>query len=341
MFNNCCCVADCWIYKDDFNRADDTDLGADWTEDSGSWAINGNTLKTSSANAFCYYDATQNDPVYFANYVGAGMSVLVSVKASASGSEAGINAYQLSAAEDLIVKIVFGASASIVVMRGATVLMDCSTTAPVDTWVDLRIDYCALLGDNFISVWVDGVFVGTRYVYGSSPDILSEQVGCYVSSNTGDVFFDDFTVKENSTWGSYPVKGSCAVTAPPCYWPMVGTEAEMPATVTLEVADYDFGGGVTNGTYVLNRVGTGCSYELDVFINGSANVTNIVFRYETHFNHFEIDFTGDDFGIYWDSDLDVRRFYWDDALCGYQDLTRSAGDGLPLEPSDGTFTISY
>lgn len=52
MFRRCCCGGGgtpCEFLVDDFNRADDTDIGSDWDETSGSWAISSNALVGSSA----------------------------------------------------------------------------------------------------------------------------------------------------------------------------------------------------------------------------------------------------------------------------------------------------
>src|SRR5678815_3898885 len=38
----------CPCFTDDFNRADSTNLGSDWTETSGSWSISSNRLTLSS-----------------------------------------------------------------------------------------------------------------------------------------------------------------------------------------------------------------------------------------------------------------------------------------------------
>lgn len=46
-----CCVTGCVYFSDDFNRADDTDLGADWTETAGDWSISSNRLSVASADA--------------------------------------------------------------------------------------------------------------------------------------------------------------------------------------------------------------------------------------------------------------------------------------------------
>ena len=61
----CCCG--CVIFADDFNRADDTDLGADWTEGSGDWEIVSNRLRAKGGtdDQVCTADATNGtSPVY-------------------------------------------------------------------------------------------------------------------------------------------------------------------------------------------------------------------------------------------------------------------------------------
>lgn len=45
MFSPGCCCVDCVIFRDTFERADDTDVGADWDELSGDWAIVSNELE--------------------------------------------------------------------------------------------------------------------------------------------------------------------------------------------------------------------------------------------------------------------------------------------------------
>lgn len=48
----CCCPpAGCDYFSDDFNRADSSDLGSDWTETAGDWSIASNLLAVSTASA--------------------------------------------------------------------------------------------------------------------------------------------------------------------------------------------------------------------------------------------------------------------------------------------------
>lgn len=49
----CCChhVSRCLLTVDDFDRADDTDIGSDWTEEAGNAAISGNALLVDTDNS--------------------------------------------------------------------------------------------------------------------------------------------------------------------------------------------------------------------------------------------------------------------------------------------------
>ena len=62
MSRRCCCPGeDCIYFEDDFNRADDTDLGADWTEAVGDWSVSSNKLSVSSSDAVVTCDETDPD----------------------------------------------------------------------------------------------------------------------------------------------------------------------------------------------------------------------------------------------------------------------------------------
>ncbi len=53
-----CCDTDCVTFQDAFDRADDTDLGSDWTEVSGDWEIVSNALTTASTSAMAICTTT-------------------------------------------------------------------------------------------------------------------------------------------------------------------------------------------------------------------------------------------------------------------------------------------
>lgn len=60
----CCCDnvgTPCTFVSDDFNRANNTDVGANWTETAGDWEIDSNEAEISSANALLVSTGTNAD----------------------------------------------------------------------------------------------------------------------------------------------------------------------------------------------------------------------------------------------------------------------------------------
>jgi hypothetical protein len=57
----CTCCGDCTILEDDFDRADSTNLGADWEERVGDWSISGNAAVCASANSLMITTASNPD----------------------------------------------------------------------------------------------------------------------------------------------------------------------------------------------------------------------------------------------------------------------------------------
>ena len=58
---NDCCSDGCQIFEDKFNRADDTDIGSDWSEEAGDWEINLNHLETSDTSAIASCQTSGTD----------------------------------------------------------------------------------------------------------------------------------------------------------------------------------------------------------------------------------------------------------------------------------------
>ena len=46
-----CCCGGCLAFADNFNRADSSTVGNDWTEAAGDWSINSNAVRVSSSSA--------------------------------------------------------------------------------------------------------------------------------------------------------------------------------------------------------------------------------------------------------------------------------------------------
>jgi hypothetical protein len=263
--NPCCCTEDCWIYRDTFNRPNDTDLGAAWTEDEGDWFIEDNTLTTSDSDAFCYYDTALNDAAYLMPFVVAGMTVQVNIKTANDGNVAGIY-LELVGGGSLAVEIEFGATAKARIFKGVTMVAECNCTAPVDTWVTLRFDLHAETA-NRASVLIDGEPIAIRYSGGDA--VQTDTIGPYTGTIAGDVFFDDFTVYENDTYIDGPIKPDCVKETIECIYPFVN-QSDMPPSLAAVVVNMGFDGVVNrdalNGTHFLDKIDGECDYELEVNI---------------------------------------------------------------------------
>lgn len=60
-FDPGCCCESCVFFEDDFDRADSSGLGADWTEVAGDWTIAGNLLRITTTGAVVTCDTLQPD----------------------------------------------------------------------------------------------------------------------------------------------------------------------------------------------------------------------------------------------------------------------------------------
>lgn len=77
MSRRCCCCEP--VLTDDFNRADSTSIGSNWSEDAGDWEISGNTLTCNDAGARVISTASSALPY---------MHIDVKLKVTAAGTHA-------------------------------------------------------------------------------------------------------------------------------------------------------------------------------------------------------------------------------------------------------------
>lgn len=80
MLARCCCGAGCQIASDDFDRADSTDIGADWDEVAGDWEIASNVLRVESSDALARHQSPQPDNEF-------GLRVIADVKGDSDGDQ--------------------------------------------------------------------------------------------------------------------------------------------------------------------------------------------------------------------------------------------------------------
>jgi hypothetical protein len=292
MLTNPCCCVDCWIYRDLFDRADDTDLGADWDEVNGTWEIKDNELKcTASGEVTLEPAAIDNSPPHNWNqsFV-TGYTFTTRIKAGDDGDIAGFSVGTHVAGQYLF-EIEFGTPATcrLYNYNNGSIHAECEVTAPPETWVELRVDAVysetedrdgVAAGDTInFSVSIDGVVIFNRTTGAFGVDGLPT---LYVDAVSTAVYFDDFYLRENQYWSNrLPEDDDCRADAPYCVWP-ANYVAEMPATVTVVVT----GTGAINGTYVLDKLDGECRYQLNTAIEvipafpGTYVIDYILFEYD-------------------------------------------------------------
>lgn len=93
----CCCP----LLSDDFNRADSTNLGADWTEISGAWEIASNQLKIPGGGSAFVQSVKEHATAY--------VNISVQVKADTAGDQARIILDYTDASNFHFAQVQFGA----------------------------------------------------------------------------------------------------------------------------------------------------------------------------------------------------------------------------------------
>jgi len=172
--------------SDDFNRADSTSLGANWTEDSGDWAITSNTLRqTSSGNV--YRKCRHNTALDSANYD-------VEVDGRSGGSAIGVGPFGRGAASAAVTYygfISFEGDANYIVeiTAGSEAILATGTAPPAaSTNFRLRCDGSTLTGfENDIS---DATVVDATLTSGAVG------VASYANPNGAGAFADNFAAAD-------------------------------------------------------------------------------------------------------------------------------------------------
>ena len=339
-----CDCPHCYIYQDKFDRAN---IGSDWTIDTGTWSISSDRLTTSSSDAFIEYDPALNNP-NFGGYVAVGMSLVCRIKATNSGDIAGFQIHTIYNA-DVIFEIEFGAAAMLRVWKNAVLLIECECVAPVNTWIDFRCDFL-YQSDEFVAVMIGDELIAKRWVQDAQVGGIYSETGAgpYTGTITGPVYWDDFTVWENDTWG-YPTASVCKLDVSPCLWPLEKTVAEMPAGITVVIREVGFDGtfdrAPLNGTWELLRVGSTCEYNAVIEQNLLGQderfyYSRLNFIYDIHFGRFRFHATFSDSQNIFNFSSDTWLVPHTAYICGNGDLFADATVHYPYPPNPGTVTFT-
>lgn len=250
FFTGCCCGTNCTLFFDDFNRADSSSLGSDWTETAGNWTITSNKLQITTANAVCTSTYSPG---------GENVSISATVHGTASGDK-------IRLGHTATVKIICELEIGTGVLRlyvnpgggGAEVLArECSVSAAINTDHALRMTTERTTSASTTTCFLNGV----PYIALSS--YVNVNAVCAVGTGdtvTGTVTFDDFRIETSHGFDNNPANyPSCPAPLPGC-WPIVSgaNPAQIQAVVSgINTAVFCSSGecSALNGTYVLDKVG--------------------------------------------------------------------------------------
>lgn len=197
----CCCgegpAPECEILVDDFNRANSGSLGADWTEDAGSWSIDSNELETSSSNAVALAVATNPDGP--ASYVSA------KVKFASTSSTARLIVAATDASNYLYADLLCDGASSILRlyrMTGGTPGLLATFFGSLTVNTATQYDWYLCYSGSTLSTGILGQTLSIG-AFGDS----GQGVGVGTGTVAGAVNFDDFSATR--------VSEDCSTCAPP------------------------------------------------------------------------------------------------------------------------------
>ncbi len=317
---NSCCEDTCPIFEDDFNRADSTSLGADWTETAGAWEIVSNELTTASANAELTTAASV--PV---TQSGVG-KVTMRIKATASGDIICIG--DKSGGSQVLFTFKFGTGSYVGTKYLSADESRDAYTLNTNTWYSVEIG-------NFVKI--DGNIIRVNYASGLVGTVKFNPFSIGTTTLSGSAYFDDIVISDFTG-----ASDECPDYTGSCGW--FNTDPP-PASVTLDIVGagaaglYDYTN--LNGTYSLNSLGN-CNYRVSGL---SINITDSTGSPRT-INRI-------DFLPFADAnvsrayvDTDVTRYYQTDQWSTAGDPLLGDSNSLTLNPvafttGAGTATVSY
>jgi hypothetical protein len=225
---SCCCAP---VFSDNFDRADSDDVGADWVEASGTWAISGNVLRASASSSV----------IQLATFPAYGDVVQVKMRAQSAGDVLGLGLDSGYGTQSYLI-FTFGSPGQLGISYDAAT---CSVALAAGVWhtIKLQVLTQTQYGGAIMGVWIDGVEVWRGQSFQTEWGalvLLAVTVATYAE-------FDDFIV-----WPPAKVNAKCPAPPTRC-WPF-----EPVDEVQLDLAG--FGDGTycacsnLNGTYYLSVV---------------------------------------------------------------------------------------
>jgi hypothetical protein len=299
------------VFEDKFNRADDTNLGADWTEASGTWEIASNELVCSTANSCIYSTTVTQDDDHYS----------IQMKGSNDGDCLRISAYSTTASMLFyVVELKVGADAKLRIYRDPgftgtlTLEAECDVIADENVW-------------HTLNYYEGRIFLNGDAIMNWSKLEDWGRLSIGTGSLTGTAYFDDVSIAYSYDAALHP---TCRQENN-LQWFL---DDDIPASITAVVN----GSGITglDGTYVLDFNGF-ASYEYD---DGTTQVvTNIPDRSsQPDYNAYAQNGSGT--SSHFNKWTDGAPLYYNKSLgCGRSMVLDGPDAGFA--PSPGSITLSY
>ena len=254
------CCETCFYFSDDFNRSDDTDLGADWTEVAGAWEIASNVLSTASDDAICKCETDGTVP-----YV-----VRVALKGGSSGDEFRVIVDYTDSSNYAYVRITrptAGTVASfIVTVSGGSHTVEATGAAWVHNlgtttlYIQVCVDSVAVL----VSTSTEADYTPiTQRAFGNT-GLAGGTCGLGTGTNdTAAVTFDSFSIQKHAdTQAGCPRCSTCPTAGIGCFSCDTGYLNAMYLTLSMITEDGCGVCSILNTTYRLCAVaGISCRWQ--------------------------------------------------------------------------------
>lgn len=264
-----CCTPSCVDFADNFDRADSTSIGANWTEQAGDAEISGNRLVLPTDAIATYAHTTANQIGY------------VECKVEGDDGDKPRVILYTDSNNWIAVELEIGSSGKIRVIERASgstnVTGEADFSSSADTQYTLKMCVHPTTGSNIAKGYVNG----TRAVVGWSATARANTGwGVATGDTAADVTFDDFKLLKYSVSAPYDCEMGYG-----CRWPIQEDSSwgatnpidDVKLTIAGMVDGFCFQCDEVNGEQVLTHTGS-CHWELNTDIDSCVTFP-LTFKY--------------------------------------------------------------
>lgn len=262
-----CCCGDCTQFSDNFNRANSSDIGSDWSEESGNWSISSNKLVAAAAGAIATTQVSLTLP-----YV-----IFVTARATSASDEAKVIWNYVDTDNYTYLHVTFDSSSRWRIFKrvaGVETSLDFVNVSDANVDTDLFIAVCVKSSSTIVAFSLSSSESSYETILATGRDTAQTECGLGVTTQAGSITFDDFRVDHHGATQSgcficdFPCD-HCIDGIAPVEWQVVITGMAGPN----DCANFD-------GTWILHPTNTIClwstgdlNFESDPICSGFANIS--------------------------------------------------------------------